>query len=220
MKDQVLQRITGCAGVFMYLTVMTVIPLFFVYEGAPPLTNILTRVLVSMFTSASFVVFLVGFREVLKRAAPDYDFLNSLSFHTGFAYIILIMVADSVQVGTALAHGSPVDPTLVGSGGEASLLIWGPLARLLTAIFLGSSGAAIIASRIVPRWLAWLAFAISVFHLGLVPTIFSGTDPTRFFSINGLGIPTAGGFFALWVLFVSIALLSRSRSRAVVDRAE
>jgi len=135
MKNQVLQRITGCAGVLMYLTVMTVIPLFFVYEGAPPLSNILTRVFVSMFTSAAYLVFLVGFREVLKRAAPDHEFTSSLSFHAGFAYVVLIMVADSVQVGTALAHSTPVDPTLVGSGGEASLLIWGPLSRLLTAIF-------------------------------------------------------------------------------------
>jgi hypothetical protein len=211
-----LQRVTACAGIFMYLTVMTVIPLFFVYEGAPPVTNILTRVLVSMFTCVSFVVFLVGFREILKRAAPGYDFLSSLSFYTGFAYILLIMVADSVQTGVALAHGMPVDPTLVGSGGETSLLIWGPLARLLTGTFLCSAAAAIMASRVVPRWLAWFAFAIAAFHFALIPTIFSGTDPTQFYSINGLGIPTAGGLFALWVLFVSIALLLRARSKVLV----
>lgn len=219
MKDQVLQRITGCAGVLMYLTVMTVIPLFFVYEGAPPLSNILARVFVSMFTSAAFLILLVGLRELLKRAAPDHEFLSSLSFHSGFAYFVLMMVADSVQVGAALAHGSPVDPTLVGSGGEAAFLIWGPLSRLLTGIFLCSSGAAIIASRIVPRWLAWLAFPVAALHFALVPTIFSGTDPTHFYSINGLGIPTAGGLFALWILFVSIALLMRSRSRALVSGA-
>jgi hypothetical protein len=211
MNDKVLHRVTGCAAVFMYLTVMTVIPLFFVYEGAPPVSNILTRVLVSMFTSASYVVFLVGFREVLRRVAPEHEFLSSLSFHAGFAYIVRVMVADSVQVGAALAHGSPVDPTLIGSGGEASLLIWGPLARLLTGMFLCSSGGAIMVSGVVPRWLAWIAFAIAAFHFALIPTLFSGTDPTRFFSINGLGIPTAGGLFALWVLFVGIALLIRSR---------
>jgi len=40
--------------------------------------------------------------------------------------------------------------------------------------------------------------------------------PTHFYSINGLGIPTAGGLFSLWVLFVSIALLIRARSKSVV----
>ena len=45
----------------------------------------------------------------------------------------------------------------------------------------------------------------------LIPTIFSGTDPTRFYSINGIGIPTAGGLFALWILVASAALLIRAR---------
>jgi hypothetical protein len=55
-----------------------------------------------------------------------------------------------------------------------------------------------------------------VFHLALVSTILSGIDPTHFFSINGLGIPTAGGLFGLWILFVSIALLIRSRARMAI----
>ena len=216
MTELALRRATGAAGIFMYLTVMTVIPLFFVYDGAPPVSNILTRVLVSMFTSASFVVFLVGFREILQRARPDHDFLASLAFHSGLVYIILVMVADSVQVGTVLGRGGPVDPTLVGSGGEASLLIWGPLSRLFTALFLGSAAAAVLATKVLRRWIAWLAFAIAALDVALIPTIYSGSDPTRFYSINGLGIPTAGGLFALWVLIVSVSLLLRTRSSPTV----
>jgi hypothetical protein len=215
MTELVLRRATGAAGIFMYLTVMTVIPLFFVYDGAPPVSNILTRVLVSMFTCASFVVFLVGFREILRRARPDHEFLASLVFHSGFVYIILVMVADSVQFGTVLGHGGPVDPTLVGSGGEASLLIWGPLSRLFTALFLGSGAAAVLATKVLPRWIAWFAFAIAALDVALIPTIYAGADPTRFYSINGLGIPTAGGLFALWVLIVSVTLL-RARSSPTV----
>ena len=216
MTELVLRRATGAAGVFMYLTVMTVIPLFFVYDGAPPVSNVLTRALVSMFTCASFLVFLVGFREILRRERPDHEFLASLAFYSGFAYVILIMVADSVQVGSVLARGGPVDPTLVGSGGEASLLIWGPLSRLLTALFLGAGAAAVLATRVLPRWIAWLAFAIAALDVALIPTIYSGSDPTRFYSINGLGIPTVGGLFALWILIVSVTLLLRARSSPAV----
>ena len=179
------------------------------------MSNVLTRVLVSMFTCASFVVFLVGLREILRRARPDLEFFASLAYAAGFAYIILVMVADSVQVGSVLARGGPVDPTLVGSGGEASILIWGPLSRLFTALFFGAAAAAILSTSILPRWIAWLALAIAAFDLALIPTIYSGTDPSLFYSINGLGIPTAGGLFVLWVLLVSIVLLLRSR-RAIV----
>ena len=52
--------------------------------------------------------------------------------------------------------------------------------------------------------------------MALIPTIYSGSDPTRFYSINGLGIPTAGGLFALWVLIVSVTLLMRARSSPAV----
>jgi len=211
MSTVILHRVTGFAGIFMYLTVMTVIPLYFVFDGAPPVSNILTRVLVSMFTCASFIVFLVGFREVLRRARPDFEFLASMAFYPGFAYFILMMVADSVQVGSVLAHAAPVDPTLVGSGGETAMLIWGPLSRLLTALFLTSAAGAILATEILPRWIAWLAFAIAALHVALIPTIYSGTNSSLFYSINGLGIPTAGGLFALWVLLASIALLVRAR---------
>jgi hypothetical protein len=166
---------------------------------------------VSMFTCASFIVFLVGFREVLRRARPDFEFLASMAFYPGFAYFILMMVADSVQVGSVLAHAAPVDPTLVGSGGETAMLIWGPLSRLLTALFLTSAAGAILATEILPRWIAWLAFAIAALHVALIPTIYSGTNSSLFYSINGLGIPTAGGLFALWVLLASIALLVRAR---------
>lgn len=217
MNQLILRRVTGISGIFMYLTVMTVIPLFFVYDGAPPVSNILTRVLVNMFTCAALIVFLVGFREIIRLARPESGFLVSLAFTAGLTYVILLMVADSVQVGSALAHGSPVDPTLVGSGGEASLLIWGPLARLLTAIFLAASAGAILVSGILPRWTAWLAFAVAAFHLALVPTIFSGTNPSLFYSINGLGIPTAGGLFGLWILVVSIVLLARARAPSVAS---
>ncbi len=72
--------------------------------------------------------------------------------------------------------------------------------------------------RILPRWTAWLALAIAAFDVALIPTIYSGTNPSLFYSINGLGIPAAGGLFVLWVLLVSIMLLLRARGASVARR--
>ena len=89
MNELSLRRVTGISGVFMYLTVMTVIPLFFQYDGAPPVSNILTRVLANMFTCAALVVFLVGFHALVRQVRPAAGFLASLAAVSGLVYAIL-----------------------------------------------------------------------------------------------------------------------------------
>jgi hypothetical protein len=106
-----------------------------------------------------------------------------------------------------------LDPTLVGSGGEGALLLYGPIARLVTAVFLIASGAAILHTRVVAAWLGWLAYGISIIHILLIPSIFFMSDPLHFYSANGWNIPIAGGFFLLWILLVSIFLMRSSRQK-------
>jgi hypothetical protein len=79
--------------------------------------------------------------------------------------------------------------------------------RLLVAAFLGSAGAAILLTGILPAWIGWFAFVVGLLQLAFVPTIFSTTDPSRFYSVNGWGIPVAGGFYLLWILSASVALI-------------
>ena len=201
------QQLTAFAGIAAFALTMVVIPLFFVHSGPPPARNVLTRVLVNMLVTVSLLIFLTGFRELVIQARPDYEWLGTLSLVIGMATVILVMVADSIQVGSVLGKEQNTDPTTLGSGGEAALLIWEPLSRLLTATLLIVAGSAILATGITPTWSAWLAYGVAAFHLALVPTIFGKTDPAHFYSINGWGIPVAGGLFLTWVLAVSVLLL-------------
>ncbi|HET8671421.1 MAG TPA: hypothetical protein VFM05_12580, partial [Candidatus Saccharimonadales bacterium] len=98
-------------------------------------------------------------------------------------------------------------PTLVGSGAEGAIVLYGPVARMLTAAMLVVAGVLVLGTAVVASWLGWAAFAVAALHLALVPTIFSGYEPARFYSINGIGIPTAGGLMTCWMLLCSIALL-------------
>lgn len=200
-------RRTGIVGVSIYLLGMVVLPLYFVYDGPPPVSNILTRILLNMLACTGLIAFMVGFRQLIIEARPDYDWIGTLCFTAGLVFLTLTFVADSIQVGSVIGTSGGIDPTTIGSGGEGSLLIYGPIARLLTALLLITAGAAILGTHILPKWTAWMAQAVAVFHLALVPSIFSGTEPSHFYSINGWGIPVAGGLFLLWILAVSIVML-------------
>jgi hypothetical protein len=51
---------------------MVVLPLYFVYNGPPPVSNILKRALVNMFVCTALIIFLVGFRHLIREAGPGF----------------------------------------------------------------------------------------------------------------------------------------------------
>jgi hypothetical protein len=68
MTELSLRRYTGIFGLVATLISLTDIPLYFMYTGAPPQWDILTRVLVGIVSSTILIVFLVGFRLVICQA--------------------------------------------------------------------------------------------------------------------------------------------------------
>ncbi len=125
----------------------------------------------------------------------------------GLTHTVLTFVADALQAGAVLGKTERIDTTLVGAGAEGSLIIYGPISRLLEAAFLAAAGAAILVTAMLPAWSGWLAYAVGVVQLAFVPTLFSTTDPAYFYSVNGWGIPVAGSLFLAWVLVVSTLFL-------------
>lgn len=207
MNEMVLQWWTGAVGIAIFVLTLVVIPLYFVYSGPPPARNVLTRIFINMFVTAGVVAWVVGFRSLIIQARPEYEWLGMLGLAFGLARAIVGFVADAIQGGSVLGKQERLDPTLVGSGAEGALMIYGPIARLLDATFLGLAGSALLVTGILPAWIGWLAYAVGIVHLALVPTLFSRTDPAYFYSVNGWGIPTAGGLYMTWILLTSIALL-------------
>jgi hypothetical protein len=205
-------QLAGLAGIGIFFLSAAVIPLyFFPFDEPPPRWNVLTRVLVDMFVPVGFVVFVSGLRHTIVSERPALEWLGTLCLALGLALVVLTFVAHSIQAGSFLAaQERRVDPTRIGSGAEGALLIYGPRARLLTATFLASVGSAIILTGALPGWTGWLAYAVGAFHLALVPTIFYKTDPAFFYSVNGWGIPVAGGLLLGWVLMVGVLLVLRN----------
>lgn len=207
MKPLNLKYWTGIIGVVFFILNMAIIPLYFVYDGPPPEWNILTRSLIGMFACIGLIFFVTGFRSIILKANSEYELYGTLVLVLGLTYTLLLLVADSLQVGSVWSSKSPIDPTLAESGGIGAMLIYGPIARLLSATFLIVAGKTITAIGIAPSWIKWLAYTISIFHIALIPTIFFMTNPMEFYSTNGWNIPVAGGLFLLWILLVSIFLI-------------
>lgn len=220
MNNIKVRQFTGISGILIFLLSMIVLPLYFVYSGPPPVSNILTRALINMFVCTALIIFLVGFHHLIREARPGSEWIAALSFTFGLVFAILTFVSDAIQVGSVLGKSGGIDPTTVGSGAEGAILLFGPIARLVTAMFLFTAASAILSTHLLPKWTARMAQVIALFHFILIPSIFSGTDPSHFYSINGLGIPISGTFLLIWILVVSIVILGKKADHLVPTTAK
>lgn len=207
MSDFSVQNWTGVFGIIFVALNLVVIPLYFIYPGPPPVRNVLTRIFINMFSIIGLIGFMVGFRHSILQARLDFEWLGTLCLAFGLINATLTLVADSQQAGSVLGKTGFIDPTLVGSGAERTMILYGPMSRLLGAAFLFSAGSAIVITNVLPPWIAWFAFIVGIIQLVFVPTIFSTTDPAHFYSVNGWGIPVVGGLYLLWVLITAVFLI-------------
>src|SRR3954453_372608 len=100
MKSSGVMYWTGLFGISMFVLDMLVIPLYFIYDGAPPAWNILTRTLISMFAGVALMGFSVGLRGVIAKSNAEYEWVGTFIFSNGLAYAIIAFVADAIQLGS------------------------------------------------------------------------------------------------------------------------
>jgi hypothetical protein len=210
MNEVGVRRATGVFGVMVGVISVIELPLYFWYSGAPPASNVLTRILLDLFVLAFLIVFLGGFRHLILRADPEYEWIGTLAFGTGLVYVAITFAANSLEAGAVLgATDSPIDPT---STTEGLFLMYGSIGRLLTAVFLVASGFAIRCTEVLPRWTGGTAYALALIHLAFVPSIYFGADPAQFYSAVGWGTTAlVGSLFTYWVLAVGIVMIAKGR---------
>jgi hypothetical protein len=174
MTELRLRRNTGIFGLVATLISLTQLPLYFIYPGALPQWDILTRVMVSIIGSAILIVFLVGFRLVLRQESLEMEWASTIALVSGLMWLTFSSVAQSMEVGTAIVSKIPIDPTVDGVLAPGQFLLFGSIGRLMTTLFLSASGYAIFRGRVMPAWLGWLAWIIAVVNVAFVPAMFFG----------------------------------------------
>ncbi len=215
---------TGWCAILVAVLSFVMVPLYFVYSGPPPSSNVLTRNLFTVATFTLFIVFAVGLRRLLGSAAA---LAGDIALFAATTYAAMTLVAASLETGVALQYpdGSK-DPTIDGPLANGMALLHGPIARFLVASLFIALVVAMRRSDVLPRWVATGSLLLSVLNLAFVPSLYFGMDPTHFYAANGWGSTASlGAVNMLWIGAIGVAILRHqpaigpSRNDLVTTRA-
>jgi hypothetical protein len=223
MNDLKVRRWAGAFGVAGFVLFLVALPLYFV--GPQPMVPledtvqfsdsvsrassfILTRAtLADPLIMACLLVFLAGFRHLIRQARPDYEWVSTLVFGAGLVVITLELAGDALQGGAALDTSVKADPTVVRSLMEGSFVFYGAIGLIMSALLLASAGYATLATGVLPRWTGWVAYAAAIVNLVAAPSIYGGTDYTGFYTASGYVTFIAQGAMVIWFLIASVSML-------------
>ena len=231
MNDPRMRRVTGAFGLASVGIWLAIFPLYVVqppaslYSGAATaqalfaIRNIVfTRILLGLGLYVTLMVFAAGFRELIRRADAEYEWVGTLGVVAMAVWLGVTLVANGLEGGAALdTLSGNADPSVVRALTMGYLLIYnGSIAFIMTALFLAVAGYATFATRILPRWTGWLAYAATVLCVMSIPAMYGGpVDPAGFYNAGGWGPAIVANFPPLlWFLAVSILLIRKRESGA------
>jgi hypothetical protein len=203
MNPTTARRVTATAGLAAALLVLVEVPLYFVYDGPPPDSNVLTRSLIGLVGMTCLVVFIANLRHLVKLANPAYEWVGNLAATAGLLWVAVEFVSNGLETGAVIQSTAPIDPTISVSG---TYILYGTTSRLLQGLFMVALAAVVLRTRVLPRWVGVSAILMAVLNFAFVPSLFFGNDPSHFYAANGWGTTASmGGVFALWLLAVGVA---------------
>ena len=201
--------VTGLSGLLGGVASVLMVALYFVYSGPPPLANVLGRNLITVATFTAFLVFAVGLLRLLRAArGGDPGLAGSIASTALLSYVAVTLVSASLETGTSLWYpDGSMDPTVDGPLSAATVLLHGPIARVLIATFLITLA---VAARhaVLPGWVRTGSVVLAVVNLAMVPSLFFGMDPAFAYAANGWGsVASMGAVNMIWFGVLGAAVL-------------
>ena len=207
-----LRRNCGLFGILASAMIVVQVPLYFIYSGAPPDWNILTRTLIGLIGCTFYLVYFVGLRLLVERTAPALDWLAGVLQTAGLLWVAMVFVPQSMEAGAAISVAKDIDTTTEGPFAAAQYLMQGAISRLLMALFLIALGIVIARTGVMRRWVGRSAYVLAAINLAFVPAMYFGDDAADFYSAQGWGTTASmGALWSLWTLAVGISLVRGSR---------
>lgn len=226
MSDLTVRRWAGAFGIAGFVVFLVALPLYSLGGTVPPIedtarvtdyvTSIRTAILIRTSLAdplifVGFLVFLAGFRHLIRQARQEYEWLATLVFGVGVLLFTLELVGDGLQAGAALDTVAKAEPSVVRGLMEASFPMYGAIGLIMSALLLASAGYATLATGVLPRWTGWFAYASAAVNLATAPSILGGTDYTAFWSAPGWVTFIAQAAMAIWFLIASVSMLIAKR---------
>ncbi|MFF3978243.1 hypothetical protein [Streptomyces sp. NPDC001828] len=214
MNERGARRLTGLAAILAAAAFIVEVPLYFLYSGPPPDSNVLARLLIGILALAFLICFVTAFRELVRTTNPAYEWVGTLAFASGLVYATITLVSSGLEAGAVIAADHAIDPTITVSG---TYILYGSIGRLMMALFLTAVGFGISRTRLLPRWTGRSAFVLAGVSLAFVPSLFFGNDPAHFYAANGWGTTALmGAVFSYWMLGLGISAYRSGTRRAPI----
>ena len=225
MDDQKIYRWSGACGLAAIALFFVEFPFYLVRAGFPGVTNpvkiagftatygtnVMTCVFFDFIILTLLMIFLAGFRHLIRQADVQHEWLGTLIFGVGLVYVTLTFVADSLQAATVVdARTIPANGVIIRAMLESTFLMYGSVALFLMAVLMALAGFAGVASRALPAWSAWVGYLCALGCLAFVPSMFVGSpDIMRFYNPAGWGPEAiASGFpLAAWMITIGILMI-------------
>jgi hypothetical protein len=163
---------------------------------------------------AGLLIFLAGFRHLIRQARQDDEWVATLVFGAGLAVTVIRLVGDGLEGGAALDASVAADPTAVRALMEASLPMYGAIGLVMSALLLASAGYATMGTEVLPRWTAWVAYGAAILNLAAAPSILGGTNLTGFYTAPGYATNVGQAALVLWFLVASVSMLAKREAAA------
>jgi hypothetical protein len=228
MNDLKVYRWAGGFGVGSFVVFLAALPLYFGGMTNAPLedatrfsayvTSVNTAILIRTSIAdplimIGWLVFLAGFRHLIRQARQEYEWLATMVFCVGLLLITLELVGDGLEAGAALDTVAKAEPSVVRGLMEASFPLYGAIGLIMSALLLASAGSATLITGVLPRWTGWFAHAAAIANLLAAPSILGGTDYTAFWSAPGYVTFIAQVAMVIWFLIASVSMITKGRHR-------
>jgi hypothetical protein len=223
MDDLNVRRWAGGFGVAAFVVFLAALPLYFVgvgpgaaLENTAQFGQFITRTntyvlirttLADPLIMVGLLVFLAGFRHLVRQARQDFEWIATLVFGVGLVVITMELVADGLEAGSALDTWVRADPSAVRGLMEGSFPMFGAIGLILSAFLLASAGYTSLSSGVLHNWTGWFAFMAAALNLAAAPSILGGTDITGFYTASGYAPFVGQAAMLVWFLVASISMI-------------